>query len=381
MKCAMICSENQVTTELLNGLAYSSQHADFPAANVQDGFPAYKTWRSGGYFVVGASNDTLIFRDDTTTDLEATIAHGTYTSVAAFLAAVEDALNDAGVAEYTVAQNPTSFKYEFTSDKSGGATAFQIRADDADCTARTILGLGTTAYTASSFDDVTHTADLVCLHTEEWLEFDFGTPVQLQAAILLGRTREVWSLSESAVITLQINETTAWDSPEFETTLSRTDFGAFTVNSEGLFEARRRARIKISDPTNPNGYAEIAKIFLGEMLQFQRGSALKPFDDDIEDLTVTIDSIGGVTSADPYPTRSVISYQMDYLTNLDKELLQDVYLKYGKKRPLFFIFDHNDALGTVPERLVKFMRFADKPKFIKLSAVQWTCSLTLKEEL
>jgi hypothetical protein len=377
MSCCMICSDNQVDSELLNASDYSSQQTLFPATNVLNNARAYKTWRSGGYYQVTTGNNTIIFRDSASTNLTGTIATGVYTSTSGFLAAVDTAFENAGVANYAITQNSTSFKNTFTSTLTGGATAFQLRADEAAFTARTILGLGSSAYTGAT----TYTSDTIYLHTEEWLEYDFGTPIEVQACIILGKARLAWQLSDNAVITLQLNETENWASPEFETTLTRTDWGAYTMDAEGLFAARRYARIKFSDPTNPNGYIEVSKIFLGEMVQFTKAAPQFGFTDAIEDLTITVDSIGGVTSANPYPMRSIINYELDFMTNADKELLQDVYIKYGKEKPLFFIFDDNNTLGATPQRLVKLMRFVDPPQFVKQNPIQWTATLRLKEEL
>ena len=377
MSCCMICSDNQVDSELLNASDYSSQQTLFPATNVLNNARAYKTWRSNGYYEVTSGNNTIIFRDSTSGNLSGTIATGIYTSTTGFLAAVDSAFEAAGVSSYAISQNSTSFKNTFTATLTGGATAFQLRADESAFTARTILGLGSSAYTGAT----TYTSDTIYLHTEEWLEYDFGTPIEVQACIILGKAREVWQLSDNAVITLQLNETDNWANPEYSATLTRTDWGAYTMDAEGLFSARRYARIKFSDPTNTNGYIEVSKIFLGEMVQFAKAAPQFGFTDAIEDLTITVDSIGGVTSANAYPMRSIINYELDFMTNADKELLQDVYIKYGKEKPLFFIFDDNNTLGAVPQRLVKLMRFVDPPQFVKQNPIQWTANLRLKEEL
>ncbi len=374
MTCCMICSDNQADSTLLNASDKSSQQTLFPYTNVLDNARAYKTWRSGGYYVVTSGNNGIVFQDSVSGGhLTGSITPGTYTTTASYVAAVDAAFEAAGAHDYTIAQNSTSFKYTFAST----APTFELHPESAAFTAKTILGLGNTAYTGSS----SYTADNIYLHTEEWLEFDFGTPVEVQACVILGKAREVWQLSDNAVITLQINETDNWDNPEYSSTLTRTDWGAYDVDAAGLFSARRYARIKFSDPTNTAGYIEVSKIFLGEMVQFTKGSPQFGFQDAIDDLTVTVDSIGGVTSANPYPMRSIITYEIDFMTNADKELLQDVYLKYGKVKPLFFIFDDNSTLGATPQRLLKLMRFVDPPQFVKQSTIQWTATLRLKEEL
>ena len=387
MSCCMICSDNQVDSELLNGLTASSSNPNFPVTNVQADKAAYKVWRGAGNYVIDDTNDQIVFRDIGTTDIIATMAHGTYNRTT--LAAAADAAMEAvGAAAYTVAFNATSFKWEFTSDQSGGGTAFQLMADDADFTSRDVFGLGDTAYQTASFGSNTHTADFISIHTDEWIECDHGTPVLIQAAIIKGRAGKRFGLSSSAVIEFQINETNNWTTPEYSATLTWTEFGSYLAATnaqiragEGLFEARRYTRWRIRDPQNANGYVEVSKIFAGQMVVFEKGSPQFPFEEGVNNLSVTTKSIGGVKSTNIYPRQETRRYQIAFMTNADKELLQDVYKKYGEDRALFFIFDDNETLSATPEREVMLMRFMQEPTWQKENPKNWSAALFLEEEL
>jgi hypothetical protein len=388
MSLCMICSDNQIDSELLNAaIDASSENPDFPVENVQADFPAYKVWRSAGNYVIDDDNDTIVFRDDASTDLLAVIAHGTYTRATLATAALA-ALNAAGVAVYTVTFNSTLFKWVFTSDQSGGATAFQIRADDVLCTAAAVFGLGDSAYADSSFGTISYTADFISIHTDEWILCDHGTPVDHQAAIIKGRAGKRFGLSSSATIEFQMNETSNFENPEYSETLTWSEFGSYVVADydtlkagNGLFEARRWSRWRLRDPANSKGYVEVSKIFAGRLLVFEKGAAQFPFEEGVNNLSQTVKSIGGVKSTNVYPRQETRRFTTAFMTPADKELLQDVYKKYGDERPLFFIFDRNSTLSATPQREVMLMRFVQAPSWVKENAKSFASTLFLEEEL
>jgi hypothetical protein len=372
----MICHNNLAEESLINAFSFSSEQTLYPAENVLADKKAYKTWRSNGCFEVTSANNTIIFMEDTASNYTATIAVGTYSSRTAFNAAVKAALEAVGDNTYSVSVD-ADFKTVITSNLVTGGSVFSLIGTDPLFTALPLLG-----YSASDYIGLdSYTASTVVLHTLEYLEFDFGVATEVQSVILLGNTDKAFGLSSSAIVTVQINETANWSSPEFEETLTWSEFGIYTLNADGLFTPRRRLRIKIVDPQNANGHIELASVFVGTLQAFERAAPQFGFTDTVQDLTVVLDSIGGSLIADRRPRYSENTYSLNFMTNQDKEDLQDIYERYGLTRPLFFIFDENETLGTEAERMVKLMRFTGPLGFTKESSRIWNITMRLREEL
>lgn len=374
MTCAMICHNNFAEESLINEFIYSSEQTLFPASNVLADKKPYKTWRSNGYFEVTSLNNTIVFSEDRgATLLNATITIGIYSSRSSFLAAVKNAMDAAGDNTYTVSLD-SEFKVKITSNL-GVTGYFGIYATSASFTALDLLGFSRIDYEGFA----SYTAEQVVLHTMEFLEFDLGVATEVQSVILLGRCDQEFGLSSNAQITLKISETNAWDSPEYSETLTWTEFGVYTLNVDGITTPRRRLRIEIIDAQNTNGYIELASVFVGTLQQFERASPQFGFNDTVQDTTKVLDSIGGSLIADRRTRYSQIGYNLNFLTNQDKEDLQDIYERFGLIRPLFFIFDENETLGTVAERMVRLMQFTGPLTFTKESARIWTVGMTLRE--
>jgi hypothetical protein len=376
MTCAMICHNNLAEESLINEFLFSSEQTLFPAENVLANKRAYKTWRSNGYFKVTSSNNQIVFKEGIlASDVIATIAVGEYTTRAAFLLAVADALTAAGDNTYTATVD-SNLMTVITSDLSTNFY-FGLIGDSVDFTALDLLGYSAIEYGGSD----SYTAEQIVLHTMEFLEFDLGVATEVQAAILLGRCDQEFGLSSNAQITLKINETASWDSPEYSEALTWNEFGVYTLDADGVFPIRRRVRIEIVDPQNPNGYIELASVFVGTLQEFERASPQFGFNDTVQDLTAVLDLMGGSLIGDRRPRYSEIQYNLNFLTNQDKEDLQDIYERFGLIRPLFFIFDENETLGTEAERMVRLMRFTGPLSFTKESARIWTVGMRLREEL
>src|SRR5574343_863447 len=96
-----VCYPNYFSSERYSTLTASSAATGFAVTNLEGTVRRSKVWRSAGYFNVTSSNNVIRFRDASGgADKDATIAVAEYTTDAAFLAAVDAAMEAAGLANY-----------------------------------------------------------------------------------------------------------------------------------------------------------------------------------------------------------------------------------------------------------------------------------------
>jgi hypothetical protein len=378
MSCFLLFDNNYVDSARANSITASSANASYPITNAYAFARRHKTWRSAGYWLVTSSNNKIVFRDDTSTNITATITAGAYTSASAFLSAIDTALEAVGAAAYTVSQDATTGKIKLLSDLSGGATAFQLITTHADFTAAGILGFDTSInHTGAAF----YLADELVIHQKEFVLIDMGVSTRVQACALIGKRNTQIQLSPSAVIKIQGNTTSNFDNPQFEATLSYNEQAIYTANSDGLDSYYRFWRVYFEDADNVNGYIELSNIFVGEVWAPERGAAQFGFQNDLEDLSVTVFTENGVSLSQVKPQRQSLIFDFDFMTKADAERLQQIFDEFGTVKQFFIAMDNNEAFTTESELMLKYVKFADAPTITLDTPNNFSAQLRLREEL
>ena len=94
--------------------------------------------------------------------------------------------------------------------------------------------------------------------TGEWIKFDFGSAKKVSYCAIINH-----NLTSSATVKLQGNATDVWTSPSVDETLTISDFIIKNFTESSL----RYWRVTFDDATNPDGYIQIAKIYLGVYIE------------------------------------------------------------------------------------------------------------------
>lgn len=377
MGCVKILYNNFADPDVYANAIISSENATFPASNAMAKIRRSKVWRSAGYYEVTSSNNVIRFRDDTSTDKDATIAVGEYTTHSLFMAAVDAALESAGAANYTVTQN-SNYKFVITSDLSGGATAFQLRTADAAFTAASLLGFDTASNLTGAS---TYTADFLRINTSEWITIDLGLPDNPTDFVMIGNRNTGIKLSPSGTYKLQGNTTNNWTSPAYETTLTYDDECILKLSTAGLHTTTLRYWRILFEDQNPNGYIEISSIFLGDSYVPTRGAAVFPFSSTLEDLSITVKSEGGQTFSEIQQKTQNYSIEWNGLTKTELEQFLVIWEMYGTSHPFFMIFDNTNAFSSSESRLTKYVKFASEPSYELVSPNNYSFNMAFKEEL
>lgn len=370
-----IFNNNVLDLNVVANFSFSSEQVAFPLVNAFNFNRRSKVWRTNGYHEVTASNNEILFREAVGPYLTATVAAGNYTSRTAFFAAVKAALEAEGGNTYTVEEDASTFKTSITT--SGG----YLDIDWPSSSAAGILGFSAAVIDTGA---TTYVADLLKIHTGEYLELDFGISTLPTAFALIGRRNDPISITPSATLTLLGNETNTFTSPTASITLDYDDEVICSVNSAGLWpEALRYARLEITDASNTNGFIEIGALFLGTFFEGTRGKVQFPMSFTQIDRSTNILSEGGQSFSDIREKTEEFAVEWFGLTVAEKEQIDDLFLDLGTSQPFFVQFDGNPNLGFSgrKEKYVRYVKFAEAPTFELVSVKNFTCSMRFLEEL
>ncbi len=148
------------------------------------------------------------------------------------------------------------------------------------------------------------------------------------------------NFSDSAVVTLQGNDTDVWTSPSVEIIMDHHNDVYYTYSSD--FADLRYWRFLIVDSSNPDGYIEIGRAWIGDFISVSW--LYTEFSETRNNTSQEITSISG----QPYGDVGYIykSYNMvyPYLSNTEKSDLQDFGDYVHKSRPFFVQFETTDDM-------------------------------------
>lgn len=374
-----IFDDNYLIPSLISNQYKSSEQAAFPLTNAFNFQRRSRVWRSNGYWNITSSNNTIIFRETTGVDLTATVAVSEYTSTTALYAAIKTALEAVGASTYTISQDATTLKHKFTSNGSGGGGIFEIYWSNASTTMETILGF------SSDEDDtgaLTYTADALRIHTSEWITWDFGITTLPKAFALIGARNDPIKITPSATITLSANETNVWTSPTYQTTITYDDEVMYVTSSTGLWtEALRYARLDIVDNDNTAGYIEVGALYLGDFFDPTRARVQYPFAGSYVDRSITTFSEGGQSFSDVREKTEVFSISWFGLTVAEKEQIDTMWLSFGTSQPFFVEFDPDTSFYSTVNKSIRYVKFQQEPSYDLVSPANFSCRMTLREEL
>lgn len=381
MSTFMVLDQPFTDPDVVSNAYKSSADSSYPVSNVYDLDRRRKMWRTAGYWLVTSGANTIVFQDTAGVNLTATIAAGEYTSDTAFLAAIDAALEAAGAANYTVTRDATTNRIKITSDLSGGATVFRLM-----WTAAT--GFGDLLGFDTSADDTgasTYTADLLRIHTSEWLKWDLGIPTNPTALVVMADRNVPMQLSPTATVKLQGSHTDSWTSPSVDLTLTVRDFILGYVAPDGIAGASsggyRYWRLYIEDKDNPVGYLQFGVAILGSHVDITRGCPEFPLEMQGEDLSTVQVSEAGQVFAGRRPKTESIVLNWAKLDVASCEALNSVWESHGTHSNFVVVMDNDEVFSSDGFNQVRLVRFGAQPTRRLVSPGNFSYTWQLKEAL
>lgn len=366
---------NYLDSDVIANSYYTSQQTAFPASNLYNKQRRSKVWRSNGYFNVTSSNNGIVFKESGGGGtLTASIAVAEYTSISSLLTAIKAALEDVGAQTYTVTQSYYRFQI------ASGGSYLDLLCTNAGFTAYDLLGFDNTSDRTGA---LTYIADEARIHQYEALTWDMGVSTNPDMFALIGKRNASIGLSPKAVIKLQGNETNVWTSPSYEQTLTYDDEALLQyATTSGLHtEALRYWRLYIQDRTNPLGYIELAKLYLGDYFNPARGRVQFPLKHAFIDRSETHMSEGGQTYSDAREQSAEYQATWVGLQKADIEEFKTIFETYGTARPFFISADTASVFSSANNRRILFCKFTDAPDYALVSPDNFEMSMNFREEL
>ena len=376
----LIFSRNFTSPSVVANAYVSSADSDYPVANVYDTERRRRSWRSAGFFEVVDGENVIVFRESVGVSLSAVISPASYASDSLFFAAIKAALEAAGASSYTVTRDTTTDRIKITSNGLGGGGVFQLMlTDPASADMAALLGFSTASDLTGA---LTYEADLLRLHSSEWLLWDLGVPANPTGLIGLIDRNSVLSFSGGAVIKLQGNETNEWSAPSFEGTVAVSDSSLSLLSSAGFHTGPLRYwRLYFEDKANADGYIELGALCLGLHTTVTRGCAVFPMNTDFQDRSNVVFSENGRTIAGQKAKYQ--KYTLDW-AGLDKasfEALWRVWENFGLHTSFFMALDPSEAFSTDSGLWCKLLKFDAAPSSTLVSPGNWSMEWPLREEL
>ena len=360
----------------------SSENASWPSTNLYDFERRRKAWRSAWYWEIPSGSRTIVFQDAAGVNKTATIAAGNYTSDALLFAAIVAAMTAAGgVATYTITRDTTTNRVKISSNVGGGATVFRLMWTSA-------TGLGALLGYDTSTDDTgatTYTADLLRIHTTEFVKWDLGIPTNPTAFACFCDRNAPMPFSPSATLTLEAAHTDSWTAPALSISLTYRENVLAYIDADGLAGAGaagyRYWRLKIVDVANPNGYVTLGVAYLGTHADITRGCPEFPLEQEGEDYTTVQLTESGQDYAGKKAQTDILTLAWAKLDTASKERLEDVWAAYGLHSNFIVHADVDGAYSSDPYSQVRLVAFNAKPTRRLVSVGNWSYTWQLKEAL
>lgn len=372
---AKLFTYNFIDLDVLLGTDVSSENPAFPVTNAYNSQRRSKVWRSQGYFKIVSGDNTIVFNEGGS-DLTATVAAGEYSSIASFMTALDTAFTTApgAAGSYSITQDAY---FKFVTTKSAGT--FNIKWTHANSAyMAAILGFDTAS---DSTGALSYTADALRINTDEWILWDMGLASNPTAFLMCDQRNRPLKLSPNGSFYIQGNESNDFTTPTYSELLTYDDEIMGVIRDAGLHtQSLRYWRIKFMDQ-NPNGYIQIGAFFLGTAFEPARGRVSFPLQSKYEDRSATVTSEGGQIFSDIYEQTQEYTLKWQGLQKADKEDLNQVFTDYGTVNPFFISLDTDSVYSTSQNRMFKFVRFASEPSWELITPDNFSCSMTLREDL
>lgn len=314
-------------------LTPTSEHPNFPIENMRHDFRS-KVWRSNGYFLIGASNNKIDFRETSLgPQITATLASGSYspdeleTEIASKMTAAT--LNGR---TYTVTLSAATGKWTIT-----GQTYLELNWLTGPSTANSVgpsIGYAVSDQTG----DIAYTGASVAIHTEESIVIDLGTTEDVDSFVMLWSPLDGVGISANAVVRLQANHLDSWSAPPVDEIVL---FDEMFLTLSHFFvsdQPYRYWRVKIVDSANSNLFVQVGKIILTKATQLQDDPE-RGFSYTLEDQSKRIETEFGNQYVDVLPFRQKLSFNYAALQYADVVTLEQMYRRNGSKIPITVVLD------------------------------------------
>jgi hypothetical protein len=162
------------------------------------------------------------------------------------------------------------------------------------------------------------------------IDIDLGSAQAVSSVGIIG------NLTASATITLKGNSSVSWTSPPVNETMVAADRNLMHYFTETSY---RYWRIEITDSGNPEGYIEVANIFLGNYLQMPPVAPDSSHED--ESMSSRQFSPNGQPFSVVRPQRQRFSFTYPAVSESERQALRGAFAEVGIHTPVWLVVWEN----------------------------------------
>lgn len=202
----------------------------------------------------------------------------------------------------------------------------------------------------------------------QWLKVDRGVSTPGIKAFIVRNN----NYTSAATIKIMCNALDVWTSPTYTQTLNHN---AHTI-AHVLRSTQNLQWIKheITDVSNPNGYIEAGRIFLGPIFEPERNYTLGGGEKQKADPSSLAQSEGGQISSVELEHFRLYEYTFERIENEDFVQFAALFAAVGQGKGFFFVEDLGDPTGTTA-----YVRFAQPLSISPQYGGRYTLNLSLEE--
>jgi len=362
---------NNFTTASSSTVTVSSEAALFPASNLQN-TQRYKHWSPEGNFEITTSNYKMYYVEDTFAQT-ITLTTGSYTG-ATLAAEIQSKMVGS---TFTVTFDSTNL---FTITKTDGGT-LDLTVSNTLFAIWDVIGFtGSTDLTGST----AYTSDSIRIHTSETIDWDLGSDIKCTFFALIAKRENEFTLTSSAVITLEADSIPIGASPALALTLTRGSEGVFEFLDSNTDHTYRYWKLTIVDRENPLGSSgiKIGVAYLGDHITLSSRGMEKGFKKTQIDPSLKNTSESGATYykiKNRYTRFS--SLTMPFLTAVDRKAIEQFFYDHGNFKPFFLSMDPMLSASTDLQELTKYVKFDGDPSVTHIKTDVYTIQFNAREDL
>lgn len=349
MTANMRYMDNNLAVLTSGQITVSSALASFPFTNAQNTFRS-KIWKPSGHFLINDDNNKIYINDGS--PKTATITNGDYATPDLLAAQIETQLN-AVSSGWSVNYNLTPGDYRFSIAHASAHTL--VLSSQTDAIWDTIGFTGAT-------DEIISTENFANeprVHTDEYVIWDLGYNASIKFFAAIGPLGELFSISNSATIKLQANNLNDFSAPQLDITLTLSPGGLLRFMDDIDDTGYRFWKFSFIDRMSylgPSGF-NISYLYLGDYTELSRNISTGFKKTFIDPSTRTESENGALYFDSKVAFVRLSNINQMYLTQDDRDQLEDLYFRFKKTTPFFLSLDPDLCISGQLYDLTKYVVF------------------------
>lgn len=206
--------------------------------------------------------------------------------------------------------------------------------------------------------------------TSEWIMFDMGAATAVRAFALIGH-----NLTSGAVVHVQANATDVWTAPSVDIAIAY--HSATLVYLWSTDQSFRYWRITLADSSNPDGFIDVGRIYLGPTTTPERN--YRSWGREDFDNTAITPSYDGAESFESKSAYTTLAFEFERVLPAPFDALAAAA---GMKSYFFVIADYDNAvLPDGRHDLTRYVRFDGLPQYTYSHLSRQDITINLVEAL